>query len=61
MFSWTFGKGLDMGIVGLGWWLMAAVATVGFVAGQWVREGDGHEILLEGEIRGKDGKVTRVE
>lgn len=61
MFSWTFGKGLDMGIVGLGWWLMAAVAAIGFVAGQWVREGDGHEILLEGEVRGKDGKVRRVE
>ncbi|KAF2993001.1 hypothetical protein E8E13_000050 [Curvularia kusanoi] len=59
MFSWVFGKGLNMGIVGLGWWLMATIATVGFVAGQWVREGDGHEILLEGEVRGKDGKVRR--
>jgi hypothetical protein len=53
--------GLVLGIVGLGWWLMAAVAAIGFVAGQWVREGNGHEILLEGEVRGKDGKVRRVE
>lgn len=61
MFSWVFGKGLNMGVVGLGWWLMAAVAAVGFVAAQWVREGDGHEILLEGEVRGKDGEVRRVD
>lgn len=61
MFSWVFGKGLNMGIVGLGWWLMASVALVGFVAAQWVREGDGHEILLEGEIRDKDGEVRRIE
>lgn len=61
MFSWVFGKGLNMGIVGLGWWLMASVATVGVVAAQWVKEGDGHEILLEGEVRGKDGEVRRLE
>lgn len=60
MFSWVFGKGLNIGVVGLGWWLMAAVATVGLVAAQWVKEGDGHEILLEGEIRDKDGEVRRV-
>lgn len=60
MFSWVFGKGLNMGVVGLGWWLMAAVATVGCAAAQWVREGDGHEILLEGEVRGKDGEVRTV-
>ncbi|KAF2623518.1 MFS general substrate transporter [Macroventuria anomochaeta] len=61
MFSWVFGRGLNVGIVGLGWWLMAAVATVGCIAAQWVREGDGHEILLEGEVRGKDGEVRRVD
>ncbi len=61
MFSWVFGKGLDMGIVGLGWWLMATVALIGFIAAQWVEEGDGHEILLEGEVRGSDGEVRRTE
>ncbi|KAH6629219.1 major facilitator superfamily domain-containing protein [Boeremia exigua] len=61
MFSWAFGKGLNVGIVGLGWWLMAAVASVGFIAAQWVREGDGHEILLEGEVKGKDGEVSRID
>ncbi|KAH7074217.1 major facilitator superfamily domain-containing protein, partial [Paraphoma chrysanthemicola] len=49
MFSWVFGRGLDMGVVGLSWWLMSAVAVVGWVVAQGVREGDGHEVLLEGE------------
>jgi hypothetical protein len=55
MFSWVFGRGLDMGVIGLAWWLMAAIAVVGWVVAQGVREGDGHEILLEGEVKNKDG------
>jgi hypothetical protein len=50
-FSWLFGRGLDMGMVGLSWWCMGAVAVGGWVLAQGVREGDGHEILLEGEKR----------
>lgn len=61
LFSWVFGKGLDMGIVGMSWWLMAAVAVLGWVAAQGVREGDGHELLLEGEVRGSDGVVKRFD
>lgn len=57
MFAWVFGKGLDMGLVGLAWWVMAAVAIFGFVVAQGVKEGDGHEILLEGEMRDEDGTV----
>ncbi|RAR12586.1 MFS general substrate transporter [Stemphylium lycopersici] len=49
LFSWLFGKGLDIGMVGLSWWCVAAVAVGGWVLAQGVREGDGHEILLEGE------------
>jgi hypothetical protein len=60
MFAWVFGKGLDMGIVGLAWWLMAAVAVVGCAVAQGVKEGDGHEVLMEGEIRGADGTVRRL-
>lgn len=48
-FSWTFGRGLDVGMVGLAWWCMAGVAVGGWVLAQGVQEGDGHEILLEGE------------
>ncbi|KAG9187325.1 hypothetical protein G6011_05196 [Alternaria panax] len=54
LFSWVFGKGLDMGMVGLAWWCMSAVAVVGWVLAQGVREGDGHQILLEGEKKGDD-------
>ncbi|KAF1850151.1 MFS general substrate transporter [Cucurbitaria berberidis CBS 394.84] len=59
MFSWVFGRGLEMGVVGLAWWLMAAVAIFGCVIAQYVREGDGHEILMEGEVKGEDGVVRR--
>ncbi|KAF2026549.1 MFS general substrate transporter [Setomelanomma holmii] len=61
MFSWVFGRGLDTGVVGLSWWLMSGVAVVGWVVAQGVREGDGHELLLEGEIRNKDGSVKMRE
>jgi hypothetical protein len=55
LFAWLFGRGLDMGIVGLSWWLMAIVAIVGWAVAQGVREGDGHEILLEGEVKDRVG------
>jgi hypothetical protein len=61
MFSWIFGKGLDMGVVGLSWWTMAAVAIVGWVVAQGVREGDGHEILMEGEVKNHDGTIKRTD
>ncbi|KAL6154429.1 hypothetical protein ACJQWK_02035 [Exserohilum turcicum] len=54
LFSWLFGRGLDMGMVGLSWWCMAGVAVGGWAIAQGVREGDGHEILLEGEKREGD-------
>lgn len=57
LFSWVFGRGLDMGVVGLAWWLMASVAIVGCAIAQGVREGDGHEILLDGEVKDSDGEV----
>nr|POE49059.1 putative membrane protein [Quercus suber] len=47
--NWAYGKGLESGVVGLAWWGMAGVAVLGAVAGRFVREGDGHEIWLEGE------------
>lgn len=47
--GWMYGKGLNMGVVGLAWWGMAVDAVVGCVVGCFVREGSGHEILLEGE------------
>ncbi|KAK5166967.1 uncharacterized protein LTR77_007696 [Saxophila tyrrhenica] len=49
LFGWLYGVGLEKGVVGTAWWGMAGVAVLGAVAGRFVREGDGHEIWLEGE------------
>jgi hypothetical protein len=61
MGGWIFGRGLDMGIVGLAWWILGCVAVVGVIVAQGVREGDGHEVLLEGEVRMSDGRVKRLD
>lgn len=47
--GWGYGKGLQVGIVGAVWWALAVVAAVGWFFSGLVREGDGHEIWLEGE------------
>lgn len=47
--GWGFGKGLEKGVVGGVWWCLAGVAAVGWVTGWGVKEGNGHEIWLEGE------------
>ncbi|KAI5201338.1 MFS general substrate transporter [Aureobasidium subglaciale] len=49
LLSYLYGVGLRKGIVGLSWWCMACLAAVGAVAGLFVKDGDGHEIWLEGE------------
>jgi hypothetical protein len=45
-----YGLGLAKGVVGAVWWGLSLVAVCGIVASWWVREGDGHEIWLEGDI-----------
>ncbi|OCL13134.1 MFS general substrate transporter, partial [Glonium stellatum] len=47
--GWIFGRGLKLGVVGMAWWFLAGIAVIGSIAGPFVKEGDGHEILLEGE------------
>lgn len=59
-----FGKGLDIGVVGLGFWCLACLAVLACVASRWVMEGsNGKEIVLEGEeVReegNKDGETNR--
>ena len=45
-----FGKGLDIGFVGLGFWCLAGLAVLACVASRWVMEGsNGKEIVLEGD------------
>lgn len=47
--GWGYGKGLQIGVVGMVYWSLAVVACVGWCVSSLVREGNGHEILLEGE------------
>lgn len=45
----VYGVGLNAGYVGLFWWCLSVIAICGFLASLLVREGDGHEIWLEGD------------
>jgi hypothetical protein len=47
--GWLYGKGLQWGVVGTAFWGLACVACVGLFAGSFVKEGDGHEIILDEE------------
>lgn len=53
--GWGFGEGVRVGVVGAVWWALAVVAGVGWVVSGLVREGDGHEIWLEGEKEEEEG------
>ena len=45
--GYLFGVGLNIGVVGLSWWILACIAGFGVLTSTWVREGSGHEIVLE--------------
>ncbi|KAK4447860.1 major facilitator superfamily domain-containing protein [Podospora aff. communis PSN243] len=47
--GFLYGLGLARGVVGAVWWGLGGVAICGFMASFLVREGDGHEIWLEGD------------
>ena len=47
--GFLYGLGLERGVVGAVWWGLSGVAVCGVLASWWVREGDGHEIWLEGD------------
>jgi hypothetical protein len=47
--GWLYGRGLIWGIVGTGFWGLACAAVVNNFAAAFVRDSDGHEIVLEGE------------
>jgi hypothetical protein len=55
-----FGKGLEIGVVGLGFWCLACLGVVACVASQWVEQGsNGNEIVLETE--GEPRETNREE
>lgn len=45
----VYGVGLNAGYVGLFWWCLSVIAICGFCASLLAKEGDGHEIWLEGD------------
>lgn len=47
--GWVLGKGMRVGIVGIVFWILAIWASFGALAACFVRDGNGHEIILEGE------------
>lgn len=47
--GYWYGIWTERGIVGMAWWIVATVASVGCVASFKVRNGSGHEIFLPGE------------
>ena len=47
--GFVYGIGLNAGYVGLVWWCLSGIAVCGCLASLLVREGDGHEIWLEGD------------
>ncbi|KAI1435240.1 MFS general substrate transporter [Xylaria sp. CBS 124048] len=47
--GWLYGFGLSHGLVGGVFWGLTCVAITGLVFSFWVKEGDGHEIWLEGD------------
>lgn len=47
--GWLYGVGLEKGCVGGVFWALAGMAIACCVASTFVREGDGHEIRLEGD------------
>ncbi|KAJ5901817.1 hypothetical protein N7495_002345 [Penicillium taxi] len=44
-----YGYGLDIGVIGFAWWMIALFSVFGCFAAIYVYEGSGHEILLPGE------------
>ncbi|KAI6092014.1 MFS general substrate transporter [Hypoxylon rubiginosum] len=54
--GWLYGYGLSHGMVGGVFWGLAAMAVCGLIASLWVREGNGHEIWLEGDEDDEEDK-----
>lgn len=48
--GWAYGIGLKSGMVGAVWWMLAGVAATTVIASNFVTEGNGHEIILEGDV-----------
>ncbi|KAF4627682.1 hypothetical protein G7Y89_g10471 [Cudoniella acicularis] len=47
--GWVYGVGLEKGVVGATFWVLAGVAGLSCFASNFVKDGDGHEIRLDGD------------
>ena len=47
--GYWYGIWTERGIVGMAWWIVGTIASLGCIASFWVRNGSGHEIFLPGE------------
>ena len=56
--GYLFGVGLNIGVVGLAWWVLGVAGCLAVVTSLWVREGTGHEITLDGEERRPDSQTA---
>lgn len=54
----VFGQGLEIGVVGLGFWCLAVLAILSCIASRWVIEGsNGQEIVLEDESGEEEARI----
>lgn len=56
--GYLFSVGLNVGVIGIPWWTLAIAGGFAVLTSMWVREGSGHEILLEGETRRDESTVS---
>jgi len=56
--GYLFSVGLNVGVIGIPWWTLAIAGGFAVLTSMWVREGSGHEILLEGETRREESTVS---
>jgi len=54
----VYGFGLSNGVVGLVFWALASDAICACLASLLVKEGDGHEIWLEGDEQEEESPGT---
>ncbi|KAL3424253.1 major facilitator superfamily transporter [Phlyctema vagabunda] len=52
--GWLYGVGLDRGVVGAVFWALSCMAVLTVLASNFVKEGNGHEIRLEGDEEDDD-------
>lgn len=60
--GYVYGVGLAKGVVGAVFWGLSAFATIGWMTSWLLREGDGHEIVLEGDelLEAKEEEPSRA-